>query len=66
MLNQIQAMYRSVKAAKVRSDELVEEGRQMMGWYRSGRKRQNSGQKYLAVPTQLLRLAIDRCFDGAG
>ena len=44
MLNQIQAMYRSFKAAKARSDSLVEEGRQITGWHRSGRKRQNTGQ----------------------
>ena len=42
MLNQIQALYRSIKAAKARSDALVEEGRQITGWHRSGKKRQNS------------------------
>jgi hypothetical protein len=33
MLDRLQAVYRSVKAAKARSDALVEEGRQITGWY---------------------------------
>jgi hypothetical protein len=32
MLNRLQAAYRYLKAEKARSDALVEEGRQMMGW----------------------------------
>lgn len=48
MLNQIQAVYRAIKTAKARSDALVEEGRQMTGWYRSAKKRQNK------VPQSLL------------
>lgn len=33
MLNQLQSLYRSLKAAKARSDALVEEGRQITGWH---------------------------------
>jgi hypothetical protein len=32
MLNRIQAVYRYIKAEKARSNALVEEGRQIMGW----------------------------------
>jgi hypothetical protein len=34
MLHRIQAAYRYLKAEKARSDALVEEGRQIMGWHR--------------------------------
>jgi hypothetical protein len=33
MLRRIQAAYRYLKAEKARSDALVEEGRQIMGWH---------------------------------
>jgi hypothetical protein len=33
MLHRIQAAYRYLKAEKARSDALVEEGRQIMGWH---------------------------------
>jgi hypothetical protein len=32
MLSRIQAVYRYIKAEKARSDALVEEGRQVLGW----------------------------------
>jgi hypothetical protein len=53
MLNQIQAIYCSIKAAKARSDALVEEGRQLTGWHRSGKKRQNKGQESLLQPAAI-------------
>jgi hypothetical protein len=33
MLRRIQAAYRYLKAEKARSEALVEEGRQIMGWH---------------------------------
>lgn len=62
MLNQIQAIYRSIKAAKARSDALVEEGRQMTGWHRSVKNRQNAGSELPCFNPQLFWLTIDRCF----
>lgn len=56
MLNQIQALYRSIKAAKARSDALVEEGRQITGWHRPGKKRQNNGQELVPLQPAAIRV----------
>jgi hypothetical protein len=40
MLNRLQAIYQSIKAAKARSNALVEEGRLITGWRGAIKKRQ--------------------------
>jgi hypothetical protein len=42
MLSRLQMLYQSLKAAKARSDALVEEGRLLTGWHRSSKKRRRS------------------------
>jgi hypothetical protein len=40
MLNRLRSIYYAIKAAKARSDELVEEGRLITGWHGATKKRQ--------------------------
>ena len=55
MLNQIQVLYRFIRAEKARSDVLVEEGRQLTGWHRPGRKHQSNGQESLLFPPAVIQ-----------